>query len=75
MKVKELIEFLQTQDPELFVFTKGYEGGFEYAESDTEIFEVALNYNTDWYYGPHQPIKMVNKEELPKYEIAKGIVL
>lgn len=75
MTVKELIEFLQTQDPELRVFTKGYEGGFEDAKANDEIFEVALNHNTDWYYGPHQPITMVHKDTLPQYETGKGIVI
>lgn len=75
MKVKELIKFLKTQDPELHVFTNGYEGGFKDAEAKGEIFEVALNYNKDWYYGPHQPIKLVHKEELKKYETAKGILI
>jgi hypothetical protein len=75
MKVKELIEFLKTQDPELHVFTKGYEGGFEDIDTNSEIFEVALNYNKDWYYGPHQSVGLVHKEELKKYETAKGILI
>ena len=29
MTVKELIEQLQTLDPDLHVFTNGYEGGYE----------------------------------------------
>ena len=75
MTVKELIEFLQTQDPELRVFTKGYEGGFNDAETNTEIFEVALNYHKEWYYGKHETIKMVHKDTLPQYETAKGILI
>jgi hypothetical protein len=75
MKVKELIEFLKTQDPELLVFTTGYEGGFENAKADGKIFEVALNYNKDWYYGPHQSIDLIHKDELKKHETAKGILI
>ena len=75
MKVKELIAELQKIDPELHVFTKGYEGGCEDPVLDGKIIEVALNYNTDWYYGKHQPINMVHKDTLLKYETAKGIIL
>ena len=75
MTVKELIEELEKINPELHVFTKGYEGGFEDVKIDGKIFEVALNYNTDWYYGKHQPINMVHKDTLTKYETAKGIIL
>ena len=31
MTVKELIEQLQTLDPDLHVFVRGYEGGYDYA--------------------------------------------
>jgi hypothetical protein len=75
MTVKELIEHLKTVDPELLVFTKGYEGGFDDAEFDTEVFEVAMNYHKEWYYGKHESVKMVHKDTLPSYETGKGIVL
>ena len=75
MKVKELIQELEKMDPELLVFTKGYEGGFEDAMVDGKIVEAALNYNTDWYYGKHQPVNLVHKDTLPQYQIAKGIVI
>ena len=75
MKIKELIEFLQTQDPELNVFTKGYEGGLEDIEPNSVIFEVALNYHEEWYYGKHESIDLIHKDDLVKYELAKGIIL
>jgi len=72
MTVKELIEQLQTLDPDLHVFTPGYEGGYEDVFSVNNIVEVALNYHTDWYYGPH-----VEAEEEHKgiYTIVKGVIL
>lgn len=55
MTVKELIEKLQTLDPDLMVFTNGYESGY----NDVVVSEVTnfkLNVNTEWYYGPHEKI-------------------
>jgi hypothetical protein len=55
MKVKELIERLQALDPELMVVTNGYEGGVD--DVDCLVTEkVALNVNTEWYYGKHEAI-------------------
>jgi hypothetical protein len=71
MTVKELIEKLSELDPELHVFTPGYEGGYHYAEI-SEIQNVCLNVNTAWYYGPHDKPSMCNATE---YEQVKGIVL
>lgn len=53
MRVKELIEKLQTLDPELHVFVDGYEGGYDYAAFDSEEKEVALDVHEEWYYGSH----------------------
>jgi hypothetical protein len=57
MTVKELIEQLQTLDPELRVFTRGYEGGYEDADAPTTIREFKLNYHGAWYYGPHEVVE------------------
>lgn len=57
MTVKELIEQLQTLDPELRVFTRGYEGGYEDAEAPATIREFKLNYYGAWYYGPHEVVE------------------
>ena len=54
MTAKELIEALQTLDPETMIFTKGYEGGLEDAIFDGKIIHVTLNVNYEWYYGPHE---------------------
>ena len=54
MTVKELIEQLQTSDPELRVFTRGYEGGYESAKVRYDIHTFKLDYHSLWYYGPHE---------------------
>lgn len=72
MTVKELILELQTLDPDLRVFTSGYEGGYEDAGPISDIKEVALKYNTDWWYGPHVEAQAEHKDS---YTIVKGIVL
>ena len=48
MKVKELIEHLNTLDPESIVVVSGYEGG---VSDVTELVKckVRLNQNTSWY--------------------------
>ena len=72
MTVKELIEQLQTLDPDLRVFTSGYEGGYEDAGPISDIKEIALEYNTDWWYGPHVEAQPEHRDS---YTIVKGVVL
>jgi len=57
MTVKQLIEHLQTLDPELRVFTRGYEGGYEDADAPATIREFKLNYYGAWCYGPHEVVE------------------
>ena len=71
MKVKQLIEHLQTLDPELYVFTPGYEGGLEDIRVDSNVIHVELDHNKEWYYGPHEEI--LSTEIFPN--AVKGIVL
>lgn len=54
MTVKELIEKLQTVNPELMVFIKGYEGGYEDAKFTGEAYDFTLDYHKEWWYGPHK---------------------
>lgn len=54
MKVKELIEALQGCDPEAPVIVDGYEGGASEISSLSAPVEIALNVNSEWYYGPHE---------------------
>jgi hypothetical protein len=73
MTVKELIEQLSTLDPEMQVFTAGYEGGFESVENINSIEDIVLNYNEEWYYGPHESLDKVSE---PKdYNTVKGLIL
>ena len=72
MTVKELIAELQTLDPDLHVFTSGYEGGYEDVVSVGDIKEIALNYNDEWYYGPH--VEAVG-EHRDSFKIVKGVIL
>lgn len=57
MTVKELIEKLQALDPDLRVFTKGYEGGYEDARIREDIYSFKLDYHGMWYYGPHEIVE------------------
>jgi hypothetical protein len=76
MTIKELIEQLQQLDPDLHVFTRGYEDGFEYAELKETSIEMALNYYDDeWWYGPHQLTHRLKNEDKDKYITVKGIIL
>jgi hypothetical protein len=68
MNVKELIEILQTKDPEDLVLVSGYEGGFDTIEN-VETIEVCGPLNREWYYGKYD---YCNNDELFKI---KGLVL
>ena len=72
MTVKELIEKLQTLDPNLRVFVSGYEGGYDDAAIPNNIMDIALDYHDEWYYGKHEDANMVDKT---KYTIVKGVIL
>ena len=71
MTVKELIEQLQQLDPELHVFVDGYEGGYDDV-TISEIKEIALNVNNDWWYGVND-----NYDETKHIDntVVKGIIL
>lgn len=75
MKVKELIEKLSKLDPELYVFTSGYEAGVDDVVV-SEVKQFALDVNDEWYYGKHEEVK--NDEDNTLYfdkTIVKGIIL
>jgi hypothetical protein len=79
MTVKELIEYLQTIDPELKVFIKGYEAG--YNDVNTINHEkMVLNVNNIWYYGKHELLRNMEKKDkiLDKesnHNSVKGIII
>ena len=69
MKVKDLIEKLQTLPGDMIVVRPGYEGGVrELAEVKVE--KVALDVNSEWYYGKHELIEEMQgrEEEIEKTE-------
>jgi hypothetical protein len=74
MTVKELIEQLQQLDPDLHVFVRGYEGGYDYAGPIVEGKEFALDFHKEWYYGDHEVSDYPGVEE-GNYTIVKGIIL
>lgn len=77
MKVKELIEQLQSLDPELEVFIPGYEAGYENITFVSEPQDFVLNWHTDWYYGPHEKLNEIgyHVELKEQHKIVKGILL
>jgi hypothetical protein len=76
MTVKELIEQLQQLDPNLHVFTSGYEGGFDDVYVGNDIMEIALDVHEEWYYGKHENADNdYYVSDKSKYKIVKGIVV
>lgn len=76
MTVKELIEQLQQLDPELHVFTEGYEGGYKYVELEDEIMEIALDVHDEWWYGKHEDAdSSYFVPDKTKHTIVKAIIL
>ena len=80
MTIGELIEELnKVDDKSIIVFTKGYEGGVDGVniesndDGSTRVLTVDLNVNTEWYYGQHE----ITEDDTPLIEnkIVKGILL
>ncbi len=62
MTVKELIEQLQTLDPESRVFIHGYEAGY----NDINVIKpvkMVLNVNNVWWYGKHDTLEREYKRD------------
>jgi len=75
MKVKELIERLKELDQEAIVVRNGYEGGVCEVTVSNEV-EVALNVNTEWYYGEHETIgSQYDEERYVDYQRAKAVYI
>ena len=62
MKVKELVEVLNSKNPEGRVTVMGYEGGYSDIARVSEI-SIAVNVNTESYYGPHEDSEKDGDEE------------
>lgn len=73
MKVKDLIEELKKYDENLNVYVSGYEGGVNDMPEIGKPITVALNVNTEWYYGKHEEIE--SDDEYNQHQKAEGILL
>jgi hypothetical protein len=76
MTVKELIEQLQTLDPNLRVFVSGYEGGYNDAGPISGVRDIVLEYHKGtWYYGLHEEVGVYDLGPSHSFEIVKGVIL
>ena len=84
MTVQQLIDSLSTiQDKDsIVVMTNGYEGGYNdivigngIGNNTPAIVNVALDVNTEWYYGAHERVGDMYDAANIEYQIVKAIVL
>lgn len=83
MTVRELIERLsQIEDQEVRVMVSGYEGGYNdivignsIEDTTPAIIHVALDVNTEWYYGTHERVDDMYDATNSEYHIVKAIIL
>jgi len=77
MTVKQLIEELsKIEDQDLRVMTYGYEGGYDDLETKANNIQfMALDVNTEWYYGRHEPVDNLYEATNSNYQIVKVIIL
>jgi hypothetical protein len=65
MKVKELIQKLSEQDPEMKVVVQGYEGGFDEVESFHQVPMIKNKHNQDkWWDGEYSEVVLDDAEEI-----------
>ena len=83
MTVRELIESLsKIEDKEIRVMVSGYEGGVDdivigngIDNNTPAIIHVALDVNTEWYYGKHERVDDMYDATNSEYHIVKAIIL
>jgi hypothetical protein len=86
MTVKELIESLsKIQDQDIRVMTSGYEGGVDDIvigngiDNNTIVIPaiqyVALDVNTEWYYGRHERVNDMYDGINTNYQVVRAIIL
>ena len=83
MTVRELIQSLsKIQDQDIRVMVRGYEGGVNdmvivnSIEDNTPAIQyVALDVNTEWYYGRHERVDDMYDATSSQYHIVKAIIL
>jgi hypothetical protein len=79
MTVKELISILsQIEDQDLRVVSKGYEGGYDdirFPENTPLTIDIALDVNSDWYYGNHEMVSPENHQYGTEVEVVKAVLI
>jgi hypothetical protein len=83
MTVRQLIESLsKIQDQDIRVMVRGYEGGVDDIvigngiDNNTPAIQyVALDVNTEWYYGRHERVDDMYGGSNSEYQIVKAIIL
>ena len=84
MTVRQLIESLSTiEDQDVRVMVRGYEGGVNDMvignstdnNNTPAIQYVALDVNTEWYYGRHERVDDMYDATSSQYHIVKAIIL
>ena len=75
MTVQELINQLQQLDPNLRIFKDGYEGAYNDVQTVSAEVEMALDVHSEWWYGNHELVDDIDKEELEGKTIVKGIII
>lgn len=77
MTVKQLIQSLsKIQDQQVRVMVSGYEGGYDDVSNITPVpIEIALEVNTEWYYGRHEKVQDIDRDKIKHYQIVKAIIL
>ena len=83
MTVRQLIESLSNiEDQDIRVMVRGYEGGVNDMvigngiDNNTPVIQyVALDVNTEWYYGRHERVDDMYGATSSQYHIVKAIIL
>ena len=69
-----MIEVLSQLDSELMVVVAGYEGGVNEVDK-SELCDIELNVNDEWYYGKHEMLAEGDKPRNKDSTIVKGVRL
>ncbi len=75
MTVQELITQLQQLDPNARVFRYGYEAGLDDVITIRVDREIALDVYDSWYFGSHEKVMELDKEQLEGKVIVKGVII
>ena len=77
MTVKELIRLLKEYPGNMRVVVNGYEEGWTDIEKRSILeIELALNYNKEDYFGPHEDVvNVLDKKKLQNHKIKKAVAI